>query len=92
MRWNYTNYFSMLIKEQGIPQFTPEYFRKMMNIVYLEGSIIGIRKIKEQNRNTKDYHKYDLIIFRFEKQLTEITQNVEPSEMIELWFRFMGTK
>lgn len=48
----YTKNFSFLIKENGQPQLTSEQFRHMMNIIYLEGVVCGLRKVKEANKST----------------------------------------
>lgn len=79
----YTKYFSFIVKENGQPQMTSEAFRRLMNIVYLEGVISGLKKVKEVNKGTDAFYKYDVAIFREQTKLTEITGNVEPSELLE---------
>ena len=74
----YTKHFAFIVKENGRPQLSSEQFRRMMNIVYLEGVVNGMRKVKESNKNTDQFYKYDMLIFKEEKRLTELTGNLKP--------------
>ncbi len=74
----YTKHFSFIVKENGQPQLSSEQFRRMMNIVYLEGVVCGLRKVKEANKNTDQFYKCDMLIFKEEKRLTELTGNLKP--------------
>ena len=58
-------------------------FRTMMNIVFLEGVIIGLNKSKQANKGTDAFYKYDVSIFKEEKRLTDITGNIEPSDLLK---------
>ena len=80
----YTNYFSLVIKENGIPHLSPKTFRKMMNIVFLEGKLSGMRKLKEVYKGTDQYYKYDMLMFSSHKKLVELTQNTEPKILLKL--------
>ena len=76
----YTNYFSSLIIEQGPPNLNPDQFRRMMNIVFVEGIIVGIQRIKEKEKTM--VFKYDMLIFKHQKVLTDLTGNLQPRELI----------
>ena len=78
----YTKYFSFKVKENGQPQLSSEQFRRMMNIIYLEGVIHGLKKSKEANKGTDQFYKYDVIIFKQEQKLTELTGNIKPNELL----------
>lgn len=78
----YTNYFSSVIKEQGRFNLDTCQFQRFMNIVYVEGVITGLMKIKESIKDSPEPYKYDLLIFRQDKTLTELTGNLEPNELI----------
>ena len=78
----YTNYFSIVVKENGQPQLSSEQFRLMMNIIFLEGVIHGLNKSKEANNGTDQFYKYDVTIFKNEKRLTDLTGNVKPNELL----------
>ena len=60
----YTRYFAILTKENGQPNLNTEQFRRMMNIVSVEGIIQGMTKIKEKDKDTQYYYKFDLDIFK----------------------------
>lgn len=49
-----------------------------MNIVHLEGLILGLNKAKETYINTNQYYKYDIIILDKNKNLSVITGNLTP--------------
>lgn len=49
-----------------------------MNIVYLEGSIQSLKTIKDP----KMPFKYEMVIFKYQKQLADLTGNQEPGELI----------
>ncbi len=76
----YTSYFASLIKEQGPPHLNPDQFRRMMNIVFLEGLIAGMEKIKVKDKSQA--FKYDILIFKQNKILSELTGNLDPSSLM----------
>jgi hypothetical protein len=76
----YTNYFSSLIKEQGPPNLNPDQFRRMMNIVFVEGIIVGMQRIKEKEKTM--VFRYDMLIFKHQKVLTDLTGNLQPRELV----------
>ena len=59
-----------------------------MNIVFLEGSISGMNKAKETYKGTNQYYRYDLIIFKESRRLTELTGNLDPKELLKEMHRF----
>ena len=75
----YTNYFSSLVKEQGPPHLNPDQFKRMMNIVFLEGIIAGMEKIKVKEKSQT--FKYDMLIFKQNQVLTQLTGNLHPSQL-----------
>ena len=76
----YTNYFSTLVKEQGPPHLSPDQFKRMMNIVFLEGMIAGMEKIKVIEKSQA--FKYDMLIFKQNQVLTQLTGNIHPNRLI----------
>ena len=52
----------------------------MMNIVFVEGIIVGIQRIKEKEKTM--VFKYDMLIFKHQKVLTDLTGNLQPRELI----------
>lgn len=84
----YTKYFSAIVKDQGKINVDTYQFQRMMNIVHIEGTLAGMNKIKKTLEGTKEHYKYDMLIFKKGKQLTELTGNLEPNlllkEMIQL--------
>jgi len=58
-----------------------------MNIIYLKGVVCGLRKVKEANKNTDQFYKYDMLIFKEEKRLTELTENLKSDTLLKEMMR-----
>lgn len=84
----YTKYFAFITKENGVPNLSEYQFRKMMNIVHLEGEVNGMKYLKEKLINTKGFNKYDIFIFKKETHITDLTGNLEPSELVKEMFEY----
>ena len=76
----YSNYFSSFTKDNGPPNLNPDQFRRLMNIIYLEGVITGIKRIKDKEK-TQPF-KYDILIFKHDNVLTDLTGNLNPRELL----------
>ena len=81
----YSRYFSSITKENGQPNLNSEQFRRMMNIVYTEGVINGMSKIKEKDKAA--YFKYDMLIFNQRISLTNLTGNLKPGDLLKEMYR-----
>jgi hypothetical protein len=79
---NYTKYLSALVNDQGAPQLSQSAYKKLMNVVYLEGKEEGLQKAKSMMKETNEPYKFDLKIFDIQKQITTITGNIEPKDFI----------
>ncbi len=62
----------------------------MMNIVHIEGVLLGLNKVREANKNTPDYNKYQMILFSQSESLTELTRNLSPKLLLKEMLRFSG--
>jgi len=82
----YTKYFSFITKENGQLQLSSTQFCRMMNIVHLEGAIKSLLEIKESNKS--EFYKYDLKIRKRQIQLTDLTGNLTPQDLIKDMHRF----
>lgn len=76
----YANYFSSVTKDNGQPNLSADQFRRMMNIIYIEGVINGIKRIKE--KETEQYFKYDVLILKHDAVLTQLTCNLKPNLLL----------
>jgi len=81
---NYTKYLSALVNDQGAPNVSQADYKKLMNVVYLEGKLEGLRNASNMMTNTTEPRKFDLKMFDIQKQITQITGNLEPKEFIRL--------
>ena len=84
----YTKYFGLITKEQGRLNLSTSQFQRMMNIVHVEGVLLGLNKIKETHNNTNQYFKYDMTIFKQDKILTELTGNLSPDLLLAEMVQF----
>ena len=55
----------------------------MMNIVHLEGVICGLNRAKESYKDTNLYHRYDVIILKYNTKLSELTGKVRPDVLLK---------
>jgi hypothetical protein len=77
----YTNYFSAKIGSDGIPHLDVKQFKVMMNIVFLEGKIDGIKykagKSTDELKPEKDIDVYD-----FQERLKILTNGIAPQALL----------
>lgn len=79
----YTYYFGEITRDYGQPRFDLSQFKRMMNIIYLEGIVDGMEALKENLKGTADFYKFDHIIFRRRMKLTELTGNLKPQDLVK---------
>ena len=84
----YTQYFGLITKEKGIINVSIPQFKRMMNIIHVEGVISGLNKAREANKDTPDYDKFYMIIFREGRKLTDLTGNLTPELLLKEMLRF----
>ncbi|HCE53481.1 MAG TPA: hypothetical protein DER05_00130 [Lutibacter sp.] len=84
----YTKYFGLMTKEQGRLNLSTMQFQRFMNIVHLEGVLFGLHKAKETNKDMQAYHKYDILIFKEELKLAELTGNFTPDLLLKEMVQF----
>ena len=64
---NYTKYLSALVNDQGAPNINQVDYKKLMNVVYLEGKLEGLKSASKMMSNTDESGKFDLTIFDVQK-------------------------
>ena len=79
----YTKYFGLISRHQGQLNLTPSQFQRMMNIVHLEGVICGLNRAKESYKDTNLYHRYDVIILKYDTKLIQLTGSVPPDLLLQ---------
>ena len=85
---NYTKYFGLITKDNGALNLPTEQFQRLMNIVHIEGVILGLNKAKNTYKGTELFYRYDTLIFKQNMKLTELTGNLEPKELIKEMYSF----
>lgn len=80
---NYSKHFGTILKHQGVPNMSPSAFAKMMNIVYLEGKLEGLKKASVKMQKSQEPKMFEIDVFKVGNQLTELTGNLEPKELLE---------
>lgn len=81
----YSNYFSSVTKDNGPPNLSTDQYRRMMNIIYIEGVINGIKRIKEKEKG--QLFKYDVIIYKHVAVLKDLTGNLKPYPLLKEMYR-----
>ena len=79
----YTKYFSGFTKENGQPNLNPEQFRRLMNIIFVEGSIQGMNQIKGDFKN-------EILLFKQDAVLTDFTGSIPPQELVREMYLLSG--
>jgi len=80
---NYTKYFGLITKEQGLINLTTEQFQRMMNIVHVEGVLLGLNKAKQTYKGSELFYRYDILIFKQKNILTALTGNLSPELLLK---------
>lgn len=77
----YAEYFALQINSNGIPKLSVDQYKRMLNIIHIEGIILGMSESSEP-------HRYYNQRYRQTKSFNELTKRLPPellySEMIKL--------
>lgn len=76
----YTTYYSNLLKAKGIPHLTVAQQQFIMNIVYLEGGIAHIDKLKCEGESQANKSKYT---YKLYSQLYNLTKDKTPEAVFQ---------
>ena len=79
----YSKYFGLITRDKGGLNLSTAQFQRLMNIVFVEGSISGLNRAKETYKETNQYFRYDIIIFKENKRLTDLTGNLPPDKLLK---------
>jgi hypothetical protein len=79
----YSKYFGLITRDKGGLNLSTAQFQRLMNIVFLEGSISGLNKAKQTYKDTNQFYRYDTIIFKENKRLTDLTGNLPPDKLLK---------
>jgi hypothetical protein len=79
----YSKYFGLITRDKGGLNLSTAQFQRLMNIVFVEGSIDGLNKAKQTYKDTNQFYRYDTIIFKENKRLTDLTGNLPPELLIK---------
>lgn len=83
----YTSYYSNLLKAKGIPHLTVAQQQQLMNIVYLEGGIAHIDKLKCSGDSQANKSK---LIYKLSAQLYNLTKDQPPETFFIQLFKPYG--
>ena len=72
-----------MARDNGQPNLNNEQFRRMMNIISVEGIIHGIARIKEKYNNPSEYYKYDIDILKHQSLLNDLTNSLIPEDLFK---------
>ncbi len=70
----YSEHFGVMVKNFGVPNLNKEQFQRMMNIVFIEGLIVG--NYDAGNRYLKE-------AYRNRKSLNELTKRMTPENLYQ---------
>ncbi len=81
----YTKFFSTLVSASGTPNLETDQFKKLMNIIHLEGQLAGVDKIIKQFKHIDGELRYSIVQRSIKDQITSITQGHSPKELLDSW-------
>lgn len=73
----YAEFFGLMVKSFGVPKLNVEQFKRMMNIIHVEGIILGMRNSGEQD-------KYISKRYRQTKSFNELTKRLSPEKFTQI--------
>ena len=79
----YSKYFGLITRDKGSLNLSTAQFQRLMNIVFVEGSIDGLNKAKQTYKDTNQFYRYDTIIFKESRKLSELTGNLDPDKLLK---------
>ena len=79
----FTQYLSMVIKYEGVPNLDNEQFGKLMNLVHLEGCITALEKMKKIEPNPDLRFKYDIPLMGYNDKIETLTEGVPPEQFLQ---------
>ena len=79
----YSKYFGAITRDKGNLNLSTAQFQRLMNIVFVEGSINGLNKAKQTYKDTNQFYRYDTIIFKESRKLSELTGNLAPDKLLK---------
>ncbi len=82
-----TKFLSGFTKENGQPDLSHDQFRRMMNIIFVEGMLQGMNQIKTREKGA---FKHDITLFSQDTVLTNLTGNLKPQELVREMYILSG--
>lgn len=76
----FTSYYSSLIKAQGIPHLSVDEHARLMNVIFIEGAMHHLSKIKADGDSKVNIGKKEYTLYA---QLYNITKKLAPKELIQ---------
>jgi len=81
----FTKFFAGYINTHGSPNLQPDQFKQLMNLIHLEGQIVGIDRVIEKFKNIDTHHKYDFVKVDITKKIDEVSNGLSPAELLQSW-------
>ena len=79
----YAKYFGEIVKNNGQPRLSDSEYRRLMNVIYLNGRLQGMQYLRTKLRLKSSSDPFDMDVYIVSKKLTELTGNLEPAELLK---------
>lgn len=79
----YSKYISENYNKHQIAQYLGEYPQEILNIIYLEASIMTLEKVKDKSTFSTSTFHIDGEITRLNRLLDSITRNLPPAILLD---------
>lgn len=81
---NYTEHLSTILRENRDTELSSQTLGDILNIIYLEGAISSLEKVKSKDIGMNSKYKYDVWIKGYKKKLDRLTGNLSPQKLFSL--------
>ncbi len=83
----YSKYFRLIINDGGIKSLSSSQIGRMMNIIFLEGQLGAMNRLKDKFLKNDNLYKFDLDIYKVQDQINLLTGKIPAKELLQEMMR-----
>lgn len=83
----YAEYFAVFVKQSGVPRLNYEQFGKMMNVVFLEGEISAVHRLRSGSEDPELIAACNRSVNRLQRRLETLTGSIKPADLMRQFVR-----
>ncbi len=79
----YSKCFRLIINDGGIKSLISSQIGRMMNIIFLEGQLAAMNKLKDKFLKNENLYKFDMDIRKVQDQINNLSGNLSQKELLQ---------